>query len=149
MATKHPIPLYNAKGKVTVKITAEDIKKAKRKDAHKCAAALACLRQVPHCTDAEIGTAVTILTFAAYGDHKARRVRFRTPPSFVRELTSFDRSGKMAPVEVTFAPRQPSHQPSGKRMGGPSTRSTGVKRPPRRRIAGIRAPITDKQVASG
>lgn len=139
---KSKMPVFNGTEKIRLVIVRDDIRRAKPKDPRKCAAAVAFKRQVPHCTDAEVGTAVTYLTMAADKTHDGPYImRFRTPAAFVRELVSFDRSRKMAPGEFTFPPRQPSHRPTGTRMGSSTNQNnkTGKKRPARRRIPGIRA----------
>ena len=141
MKKQPKLPIYNATERIRITVLAEDIRKGKRKDHERCAAALACLREVPHCTRARVGNSVTILTLAAHGNVPAHELRCKTPVALRNELIPFDRAGKMAPGTFTLAPRQPSHRPTGRRLGGVGQGGKSGRKRQLRHIAGTRMPL--------
>lgn len=92
------LKVRDATKRVTIKIAPQDCKFGTSKEPGSCAAARACLRQVPNCSEARVHIARTYLKF---GDHW---LRFRTPAALRGEIVTFDRGGKFEAGEYTLVP---------------------------------------------
>lgn len=126
--------VVDATKKIVLKITERDVKKGNTKDPGACAAALACMRELPNCTEARVHLGRT------YVKTGRNWTRFQTPHSLRSEIVAFDRGGEFAPGEYTLSPLQPTKKASGKRQGT----STPKKKPSKPRakyhtISGVRA----------
>jgi hypothetical protein len=91
------IPVVNAKNKVKITITPNDVKNGDTKDPAACAAARACMRDL-HATEARVHIGRTYLKI----DEKWHR--FQTSKSLRTEIVAFDRGGKFEPGEYTLNP---------------------------------------------
>ena len=82
------LPVRDATKKVRIVIAKQDAMFGSSKEPGSCAAAKACLRQVPNCSEARVHIARTYLKI---GDHW---LRFQTAEALRDQIISFDRSGK-------------------------------------------------------
>lgn len=112
--------VVDATKKVVIKITNQDCKKGNTKDPGACAAALACLRELPNCTEARVHLGRT------YVKQGRSWVRYHTPQALRSEIVAFDRGGKFAPGEYTLTPMQPAKR-TGKQQGTNTRLSTPKK----------------------
>lgn len=130
------IQVKDATKKVTIKIAPADCKFGSSKDPGMCAAAKACLRQVPSCTEARVHISRTYLKV---GNHW---LRFQTPAALRGEIVTFDRGGKFTPGDYYLMPMPKSVQlANGKRTGTkPKFKRgrPGHHRVPPHRIEGVR-----------
>jgi hypothetical protein len=94
-------PVVDAKKKLTITITPQDIAKGDTKDPGACAAAQACMRQA-NCTKARVHIGRTYLLV------DKKWVRYHTPRSLRGEIISFDRGTTFQPGEYTLMPMRPS-----------------------------------------
>lgn len=92
------LPVRDASKKIRIVIAAQDAKFGENKDPGHCAVARACLRQVPHCSEARIHIGRTYLRF---GDHW---LRYATAPALRGQIITFDRGGKFDPGEYFLNP---------------------------------------------
>ena len=132
-------PVFDAKSRLVIEINRGDIVGGKSKDPSSCAAARACLRQVPKCTSVRVYKS---RTFLRLGD---KWFRYHTPSGMRLEIVAFDRGAKFLPGVYVLSPLQPSHRADGNRKGGPgATRNknkkdrTGKKRSSYHVIEGVR-----------
>lgn len=106
------LPVKDATQKVHIKIAPQDCKFGSSKEPGMCAAAKACLRQVPKCSEARVHISRTYLRI---GDHW---LRFMTPSALRGEIVTFDRGGKFEAGDYTLNPLPKSMLLSrGKRTG--------------------------------
>lgn len=119
------IAVKNASRPRRIHITPQDIKQGGVQDPSCCAAALACLRDLP-CTEARVHISTTYLL------EKGSWVRYKTPASLRQEIVSFDRGGGFEPGTYQLSPLQPSHRAHGRRMGGKS--EVAKTKPKKRRL---------------
>lgn len=105
-------PVNNATKPLLISITSKDARAGLKKDPMSCAAAVACTREIPNCTEARVHVSV------AYLKIKGKWFRYRTPQALRTEIVGFDRGAKFSPGDYYLAPIQPSHRANGKRMGG-------------------------------
>lgn len=87
------LPVRDATKKVKIVIAASDAKFGSSKEPGMCAAARACLRQVPNCSEARVHIARTYLRF---GDHW---LRYQTAEALRDQVITFDKGGKFDPGE--------------------------------------------------
>lgn len=98
----------NAKRSLRFDITPRDIKFARRKDPHNCAAARALKRQLG-ADDVSVHASRVIV-------EKAGKItKYKTPLSLRVETVALDRGGKFAPGPYELQPIPPSHTPAGLR----------------------------------
>lgn len=133
----------DATKKIVVEIARQDIVGGKTKDPSACAAARACIRQIPKCTQARVFKSRTYLKI---GD---KWLRFHTPASMRLEIAAFDRGTNFLPGVYTLAPLQPSHRENGSSRGGkkkPVRKSprSGKKRTVYHKLEGVREFSLDK-----
>jgi len=102
------MPVHDAKSRVVIEINREDINAGKSKEPSSCAAARACLRQVPKCTSVRVYKSRTYLKI----DNKW--FRYHTPNSMRLEIVAFDRGTNFLPGVYVLSPMQPSHRGLGK-----------------------------------
>jgi len=102
------MPVHDAKSRLVIEVSRQDISGGKTKDPSSCAAARACLRQVPKCTSVRVFKSRTYLKVGA------KWFRYHTPPSMRLEVVAFDRGANFLPGVYVLAPMQPSHRASGK-----------------------------------
>lgn len=88
----------DATQKVKIKITKTDCTKGATKDPGACAAARACLRQVPDCHKARVHIGRTYLQVGE------KWLRFQTPLALRSEIISFDRGGAFEPGDYELRP---------------------------------------------
>lgn len=94
--------VVDATHKIVLEISPADIKKGNNKDPGACAAAQACVRQIPGVEAARVHIARTYLKVKNKESGRAQWVRFRTPPPLRNEIIAFDRGGKFAPGAYTL-----------------------------------------------
>ncbi len=118
------LPVIDASKKITITITPKDVLKGNTKDPGACAAAQACIREVPKCTAARVHLGRTYLQL------DKKWVRFQTPEALRSEIISFDRGHEFQPGEYVLRAMAPSErQNRGKRNGSskPGARDKGSK----------------------
>jgi hypothetical protein len=103
-------PVLDAKKTVTLKITANDISKADRKEPADCAVARACRREL-HAKEVRVHLGRVYIR-----QNEGNWLRYQTPRSLRSEIIAFDRGGNFQPGEHTLSPTPPS-QRTGKRQG--------------------------------
>lgn len=84
------LPLIDATSDMEICVTKSDVSKSRKNDPLNCAAANA-IKRIMH-TDAEVHISRTYVK-----DGDKRYIRFLTPSSISREITSFDRSSIFEP----------------------------------------------------
>ena len=94
----------NASRRVKFKITPRDIARAKRKDPHNCAVALA-LKRALGADDVEVRAS------RVFVEKKGRRIRYELPPAVRFEALTLDRGGKFEPGDYEIKPVPPSQTP--------------------------------------
>ena len=109
------LPVFDAKETIVLRINKTDVKDGRVKDPHKCAAALACMRQL-HVTDARVHVGRTYVRRKGHWD------RYLTSPALRSEIVSFDRGGRFEPGEYTLLKIQPSRK-------GDTSRDTRKRKP--------------------
>jgi hypothetical protein len=100
--------VYDAKSRVVIEVSREDITGGKSKEPSSCAAARACLRQVPKCTEVRVYKSRTYLKL------QNKWYRFHTPQSMKLEIVAFDRGANFLPGVYVLSPMQPSKVATGK-----------------------------------
>jgi hypothetical protein len=131
-------PVYDAKSKLVIEINRQDIIAGKSKDPSSCAAARACLRQVPKCTSVRVYKSRAFLKLGE------KWFRYHTPATMRLEIVAFDRGAKFLPGVYTLTPLQPSHKARGVKMGGKAPKNNSERKPnPKKRapyhvIEGVR-----------
>src|SRR5258705_232007 len=88
------LPLVDADNDIELHIKPIDIKNSRKNDAANCAAAKAGQR--------ELKRDIRVFISRTYIKNKKHWVRFITPPSISREITSFDRGASFEPGEYTL-----------------------------------------------
>jgi hypothetical protein len=131
------MPVHDAKSRVVIEISRQDINAGKSKEPSSCAAARACLRQVPKCTSVRVYKSRTYLKV------RNKWFRYHTPESMRLEIVAFDRGTNFMPGVYVLSPMQPSHRGSGKTQSktkAPNGKKKVVKnkRPPYHLIEGVR-----------
>ena len=81
-----------------IHVTQSDCSKAKKKDAHNCAFAVACKRQ-----DKRVRAAYFFKS-VAWVQYSTHIVRYLLPPSMQKEIVSFDRAKIFAPGDYHLSP---------------------------------------------
>jgi hypothetical protein len=102
----------DATKKIVIEISRADISAGKSKMPDACAAARACLRQVPKCTQARVFKSRTFLKIGT------QWLRYQTPQSMRMEIVAFDRGTNFLPGVYVLSPLQPSHRHGGSARGG-------------------------------
>ena len=97
------LPVVDAKKKVSIFISAADIKRGAKKNSNTCAAAQACLRQLK-CTEARVYLSRVVIRTGN------KWTRYKTPSSLRGEIVSFDRGGVFQSGEYLLNPPPPSEQ---------------------------------------
>lgn len=113
----HPIKfegkeVKDATKKLVIEIARQDIVGGKTKAPDACAAAKACLRQIPKCTQARVYKTRTYLKIGN------QWLRYHTPSSMRVEIVAFDRGTNFLPGVYVLSPLQPSHRNGGSARGG-------------------------------
>jgi hypothetical protein len=106
-------PLVDASEDLEIEVTKSDVLSSKKGDPHNCAAAVATKRQLKAEVEVHISR-----TYVKDNKHK-RYIRFLTPESIRREITSFDRSAIFEPGEYVLKAASP-----GQKLGVYRGRST-------------------------
>lgn len=126
------VPVVDAKRRLTIKITASDVKRGATNNPITCAAARACLRQT-ECTEARVHLGRVYLLIGG------KYVRYITPPPLRTEIVAFDRGAKFASGLYTLIPPHPTA-----RLGAAQGSNTGrnrtnkKKRAPYHVVSGVR-----------
>jgi hypothetical protein len=105
------LPVFDATKRIVVEISRQDITSGKSKDPSGCAAAKACLRQVPKCTGVRVFKSRTFLKMGA------KWFRFHTPLGMRTEIVAFDRGAHFLPGVYVLQPLQPSKKATGTAHG--------------------------------
>lgn len=107
------LPVVDANEDIALVIKKEDVNKSKVKDPAACAAALAGRREFK--TDVRV-----FLTRTFIKDNKNKQwIRFYTPESMSREITSFDRGATFEPGEYKLKSMPMSQRAGYKKPTGP------------------------------
>lgn len=113
------LPVLDANSQLFLQISKNDIKKSKKKDERKCAAATAICR-----ADSNVEEAIVHLTRAYI---KLREndfyIRYNVPTNLRTEIVSFDRGGDMDAGSYVLRPLQPS-----KKLGNDKRKRTKTKK---------------------
>ena len=106
------LKVIDPRGKLELHILPKDVAKGKPKSPSGCAAAVACLREIPYCTDARVHIGRTYV--------KVKNVwhRYKTPRQLRTEIISFDRGAMFQPGTFVLEPLSPSQRPTGRATGG-------------------------------
>lgn len=100
--------VVDPKGKITLRITAADVKAGNTKDPGGCAAARCIMREVPNCVAARVHLGRT------YIKTEKNWLRFITPEPLRGEIIAFDRGGSFEPGVYTLRPMPPSSRDDNK-----------------------------------
>ncbi len=114
--------VVDATKRLTIHISPADCKVGRTRRPESCAAALACLREVPGCTEARAHIART------YVKMKDHWVRYKTPGSLRGEILAFDRGGRFQPGEYELVPLPKSDRANGKAHSGKAHSKPTLKR---------------------
>ena len=106
------LPVVDAKKSIDIVVSAIDIRSSRSKAPDKCAAAVACVRQVPQVQEARVHLGRTYLR------KDKTWYRFITSGPLRSEIIAFDRGGKFMPGEYRLL-RVPESQASGNKPTGP------------------------------
>ena len=120
------LPVVNITKPMMLTISEKEARTGKSKAPSQCAAALAAVRQVPHCTEARVHIGRIFLKVGK------KWLRGKVPEALRTEIATFDRGGTFAPGAYRIRPLAPSDLPDGRRMGGKDKPSNGKK--PKRRL---------------
>lgn len=135
--------VVDAKRRITINIGANDIRRGSNKDPGTCAAALACLREIPGCEAARVHVG---RTYVLVGN---KWLRLRTSEALRGEIISFDRGGGFQTGEYVLLP-MPASQKLGKRQGSNALNAKQKGRKPKFKrtkphiVAGIRERLGGK-----
>lgn len=100
--------VVDAKRKIALEITDADVGKGKTKNPGLCAAARACMRQIPGVEAARVHLSRVYLKVKGKVKKDAQWVRYATPPALRNEIIAFDRGGEFEPGKYTISWVQPS-----------------------------------------
>lgn len=114
------LPIKDARKSITLEITADDVKRARRKKPNTCAIAQTCLRQ-PGVKEVKIH-----LSRAYIRSSPAVWTRYFLPRTLRSEIIAFDRGGRFAPGEYMLYKIHPS-QKIGKKQSADAAK-TGHKK---------------------
>ncbi len=106
------LKVVDPRSPIVITVTPRDAKNGQNKNPSGCAAALACVRDVPGCTQARVHLGRTYLRL------EDKWLRFKTPRPLRTEIVSFDRGAIFQPGEFRLEPLAPSDRAKGKRQGG-------------------------------
>lgn len=118
--TLNGLPVVDATDPVTFNVMRRDVQRAKPRDHHNCAAAIACKRQFK-ATDVIIGRWVS---FIRSNDHY---VRYVTPPALNRQMYVIDQKGEFHPGEYMLKAPMPSRKLGVKKAKGPKVETRALK----------------------
>jgi len=104
------LPIADASNRIVIEISRQDISSGMNKDPSACAAAKACLRQIPKCTAVRVYKSRTFLKMGK------RWLRYHTPLGMRTEIVAFDRGANFLPGVYVLTPLQPSHKATGKSL---------------------------------
>lgn len=128
-------PVVDAKRKLILTITADDVKKGSKRKPDCCAAAVACIRQ-------ENALAARVHASRIYIEYPRKWVRFVTPANLHTEIVSFDRGYRFETGDYSLAPFGPTQKANGTRKGTDTgsdrPRHKKKKRAPYHHLTGIR-----------
>jgi hypothetical protein len=117
-------PVFDAKKKIEITISADDVAKGARRSQADCAAALSIQRCIPGAKGARVCIG---RTYVDMGDHW---MMYNTPDSLKHEVIAHDRDGRFQPDDYYLNPISPSEiSRRGKRTGSnkPGARDRGSK----------------------
>lgn len=126
------LPLIDATKDIELSINKSDVDKSIKKDPSRCAAALAGRR--------ELHTDVRVYLSRTYVLNKNKKawVRYITPGSIGREITSFDRGASFEPGEYKLKAPSTTSQLAYRRHSGGKNTGTGKPRRPIHTTANVR-----------
>ena len=113
------LPVVDATKPLELHITKADVKRGANKDPTCCAAALACMREVPGCTAARVHLSITYLKFGQ------RWRRYRTPQALRTEIVAFDRGAAFEAGDFTLTPMPATHHLGNQTRSGSRTFQRG------------------------
>jgi hypothetical protein len=135
-------PVKDAKQKIVLTITPQDVKSGAKKNSNSCAAANALCRQ-------EGCEAAKVHMSRAYIKKGKTWYRFAVPLALKNEVLAFDRGGAFEPGEYILAPVQPSVRIGATRNHGTDKRvgnhhSKNKRKRPYHVVSGVRARMVDE-----
>jgi hypothetical protein len=136
-------PVKDAKQKIVLTITPQDVKSGAKKNANSCAAANALCRQ-------EGCEAAKVHMSRAYIKKGKTWYRFAVPTALKNEVLAFDRGGAFEPGEYVLNPIQPSVRLGAPRRSPPVETRTGAHHSKNKRkrpyhvVSGVRARMVDE-----
>lgn len=125
-------PIVDGARKLTVHISSRDTKRGQTKSPASCAAALACKREVPKCTQARVHISRTYLKI------NGKWVRYATPPALRSEIVAFDRGAPFAPGTYALAPLKASSRVRKRQGSDKPKKRNGKKRRAYHMVSGVR-----------
>jgi hypothetical protein len=102
------LPIKDASKRVVIEVSRQDIASGRSKDPSACAAAKACMRQIPKCTAVRVYKSRTYLKMGSHW------VRYHTPQAMRLEIVAFDRGANFLPGVYILSPMQPAKRAAGK-----------------------------------
>jgi hypothetical protein len=143
-ARKNGLQIVNAKNKLLVTVTKNDVKLGAQKNSECCAIARAVMKQQSHISR------VWIFKSKAYIESPMKLTRYNLPSSVQKEIVSFDRFKIMEPGVYALVPPPPSQAPkaiakryeSAKKSAG-GGRPRGSKPRHRRVVTGVRTGVRE------
>lgn len=127
------LPVVDPHYSVILHIKDQDINRGKSKDPAACAAARACVREIPACSQARVHLGRVYIIM------KKKVLRLQTPKPLRSEIIAFDRGGKFYPGTYTLSP---VHHPLGKGTGSSKGRNNPKDKQKKRRpyhiVKGVR-----------
>lgn len=106
------LPIRNLRTRIKLVITKQDCTRGAKKAPNACAAALAAVRQVPHCSEARVHINRVFLRIKDEAG-KEYWLRGKAPASLRTEIATFDRGGSFDPGVYDINPLSPSEAPTG------------------------------------
>ena len=115
------LPVIDGKNSIEVMITTQDVKRSTKKDPTRCAAAIACVRDLG-ASEARVHVGRTYIRYNGHWE------RYMTSQALRTEIVSFDRSGKFQPGTYSLLKMTPAKRPTGKRQGSDKPKTYKSKR---------------------
>lgn len=123
--------VVDAKGKLQLQITPQDVKNGTKRAPDACAAAKACIRQLG-------ASSAKVHLSRTYVEFPDKWVRYHTPQALRTEIISFDRGERFEAGDYALSPMQAAKR-TGKRQGSNKPVSKAPKkRAKAHRVTGVR-----------
>ncbi len=127
-------PVVDGKKPLSLTINKRDVRSGEAKDPTCCAAARACIRQIPDAVAARVHIS------RIYVDVGKKWLRFKASDALRTEIIAFDRGGSFVPGKYILEPLVRSKRATGQRQGSETApRGPYAKTKRRHTVAGIRS----------